>query len=203
MFRSLIAMVFAALWLTGCGSLRLVDNDVRSYVTAPGVPVGASYRFERLPSQQVNAVQQTRLEAMAQQALSKLGLRRNDNAADYSVQVSVGIRIDPYSPWDGPAAGSGLGWNFGFGIRSGNVGIGASSPFMPGFGWGDSPYYWRQVSLIIRQLSNAQVVYETHAMHDGRWADSEAILPAMFDAALKGFPNPLPGVRRINIEIPR
>ncbi len=203
MFRSLIATVFAALWLTGCASVRLVDTDVRSYVTPPGVPAGASYRFERLPSQQANAAQQDRLEGVAQQALGKVGLQRHDSAASFSVQVSASMRIDPYSPWDRPAPGWGLGWNLGFGMRSGNVMIGANSPLRPGFGWGDSPYYWRQVSLIIRQLSNGQVVYETHAAHDGRWSDSEAVLPALFDAALKDFPNPPPGARRLNIEIPR
>lgn len=198
-----MAIVFAALWLTGCTSLRLVDTDVRSYVTPPGVPVGANYRFERLPSQQADAAQQTRLEAMAQQALGKAGLRRNDVAASYSVQVSAGMRVDPYSPWDRPASGWGVGWNLGLGVRSGNLLIGGSSPFMPGLSRGDLPYYWRQVSLIIRHLGSAQVVYETHAAHDGRWADSDAVLPAMLDAALKDFPNPAPGLRRINLEIPR
>lgn len=203
MFRSLMAIVFAALWLTGCAGMRLVDTDVRSYVSPPGVPVGASYRFERLPSQQADAAQQPQLEAMAQRALSKVGLQRNDSTASYSVQVAASLRIDPYSPWDRSATGWGLGWNFGFGLRSGNVMLAGSSPLMPGFDRGDMPYYWRQVSLIIRHLPSAQVVYETHAAHDGRWADSTAVLAAMLDAALKDFPNPPPGVRRINLEIPR
>ena len=203
MFRKLIGMVLAALWLTGCGTLRLVDSDVRSFVAPPGVPVGATYRFERLPSQQVDAAQQTRLEFMAQQALGKVGLRRDDVAASYSVQVLAGLRVDPYSPWDRPRSGWGMGWGLGFGVRSGQVMIGGGSPFMRGFGAGDMPYYWRQVSLTIRHLGSGQVVYETHAAHDGRWADSDAILPAMLEAALKDFPNPPPGPRRINLEIPR
>jgi hypothetical protein len=205
MFRSLIAIVFAAFWLTGCGGMRLVEADVRSYATQPLVPVGASYRFERLPSQQGDVAQQTRLEAMAQPALAKAGLQRNDVAASYSVQVSASMKVDPYSPWDRPSPGWGPGWNFGFGIQSGNVLIAGNSPFMglPGFDMAGAPYYWRQVNLIIRNLGTHQVVYETHAAHDGRWADSEAVLPAMLEAALKDFPNPPPGVRRINMEIPR
>lgn len=203
MFRSLIAMGFAAIWLTGCGTVRLVDTDVRSYATPPLVPVGASYRFERLPSQQTDVGRQTRLEAMVQPALAKAGLRRNDAAASYSVQISASMKVDPYSPWDQPSVGWGPGWNFGWGVRSGNVQIGGYNPFMPGFGLGERPYYWRQVSLVMRNLSTNQVVYETRAAHDGRWADSEAVLPAMFDAALRDFPNPPPGVRRINMEIPR
>nr|MDP2190064.1 DUF4136 domain-containing protein [Rhodoferax sp.] len=205
MFRSFVAIVFVALWLPGCGSMRLVDSDVRSYATTPFVPVGTSYRFERLPSQQADAGQQTRLEAMAQAALAKAGLQRNDTAARYSVQVSADLKVDPYSPWDRPSIGWRPGWNFGWGwgVPIGNVLIVSHGPFMHGFGPGEMPYYWRQVSLIIRNLSSAQVVYETHAAHGGRWADSEAVLPAMFDAALKDFPNPPQGVRRINMEIPR
>jgi hypothetical protein len=29
------------------------------------------------------------------------------------------------------------------------------------------------------------------------------VLPAMLDSALRGFPQPPPGTRRINVEIPR
>ena len=70
MFRSLIAIFLVALGLTGCGTVRLVDTDVRSYASPPFVQPGASYRFERLPSQQADTVQQAGLEAMAQQALA-------------------------------------------------------------------------------------------------------------------------------------
>ena len=59
------------------------------------------------------------------------------------------------------------------------------------------------MSLIIRHLGTAQVVFETQAANDGPWSDSDAVVAAMFEAALKDFPNPPPGVRRINIEIPR
>ncbi len=203
MFRSLIAIFFVALWLPGCGAMRLVDSNVRSYATPPLVPIGASYRFERLPSQQANAGQQTRLEALVQPALAKAGLQQNDTAASYSVQVSVSIKVDSYSPWDRASIGWGPGWHFGWGVPSGNLLSMSRSPWMYGFGPSEMPYYWRQVSLTIRNLSSAQVVYETHATHDGRWADSEAVLPAMFEAALKDFPNPAQGVRRITMEIPR
>jgi len=46
-------------------------------------------------------------------------------------------------------------------------------------------------------------VFETRATHDGPWADSAQILPAMLAAALQGFPHPPAGVRRVDIEIPR
>ena len=60
-----------------------------------------------------------------------------------------------------------------------------------------------EASLVIRRLIDNQVVFETRAKHDGRWSDDEAVLPAMFQAALQGFPNPPRGLRRVTIEIPR
>ena len=203
MLRLFTAIFFIVMGLTGCAGMRMVDTDVRSFATPPGVPLGATYRFERLPSQQADAAQQNRLEVIVQQALSKVGLQRNDAAASYSVQIAIGMKVDPYSPWDRPSPGWMPGLNLGFGLHSGNVMVMGNGPYMPGFGMGELPYYWRQVSLIVRKLNTSQVVYETHAAHDGRWADSEAILPAMFDAALRDFPHPPPGVRRIHIEIPR
>jgi len=207
MFKSFIAICFVTLGLVGCSSVRLVDSDVRSYATAPSVPLDARYRFERLPSQQAQAAaaEQAQLEVMVQAALAKVGWQRDDAAAGYSVQVSVGIKIDPYAPWQRTSIGWEPAFSFGRSLRSGGVLFVGSRPFMgrPGFGMSESPYYWRQVSLIIRDLGSAQVVYETHAAHDGPWSDSPAILSAMFEAALQGFPNPPQDVRHINIEIPR
>ncbi len=207
MFKSFVAIVIALLWLTGCGTTRLVDTDVRSYASAPLVPAGARYRFERLPSQQApaNAEQQSQLEALVQPALAKVGLQRDDAAAGYSVQVSVDIKVDPYSPWDRSIIGWGPGFNLGWGMHSGRVLYMGHYPYwgMSTFGVNDLPYYWRQVSIIIRDLISAQVVYETHAAHDGTWSDSAKVLPAMFEAALQGFPNPPQDLRHIKIEVPR
>lgn len=186
MFRSLILVLLAALWLSGCTGMRLVDSEVRSFASAPPVPAGARYRFERLPSQQADAAPQAQLEAMAQQALAKVGLQHDEAAASYNVQVSFGMRVDPHSPWFPPENGWMPGWG-----RHGT------------FPMPEPPYYWRQVSLMLRDLRTQQLVYETHAAHDGPWADTAALLPAMLDAALQDFPNPPPGLRRISIEIPR
>jgi hypothetical protein len=191
MFRSLIMVLLASLWLSGCGGMRLVDSEVRSFASAPPVPAGARYRFERLPSQQADAAAQAQLEALAQQALAKVGLQHDEAAPSYSVQVTFGLRVDRYSPWLPPENGWGPGWNPAWGRR------GSFAMMM------EPPYYWRQLSLILRDLHTQQLVYETHAAHDGPWADTAALLPAMLDAALQGFPNPPPGPRRITIEIPR
>lgn len=197
--------LFALLALSGCAGVRLVDTEVRSFTSAPPIPRGASYRFERLPSQQADAFAQERLENLALQALRQVGLQRQDSTAHYSVQVSYGLKVDPHAPGEQSRDAWGLGWSLGWGVRSGNVAVAANVPFgqLPGFGIPQPSYYWRQVSLIIRNLSTQQVVFETHAAHDGPWSDSEAILPALFEAALRGFPTPPVGVRRIPIEIPR
>ena len=200
MFKALIAIVFIAISLTGCSSLRLVDTEVRSFATPPTVPAGALFRFERLPSQQADAAAQTRLETIAQHALEQAGMRRSDTQASYSVQVTYGLKVDARAPWEQTEPAFGMNWGLGWGGRGGALMLGGRAPFGQ---LATSPYYWRQVSLIMRSLATQQVVFESHAAHDGRWSDSEAILPALFDAALRGFPNPPPGVRQINIEIPR
>lgn len=208
MYSARIAIVFiliGTLGLTGCGSLRLVDTEVRSFATPPTVLAGATYRFERLPSQQADASRQDKIEAMAQQALAQAGLQRDDRTASHSVQVTYGMKIDSHAPWEQPEPrGFNLGWNLaggvGWGGRHGGVMLGGGAPF--GF-LATSPYYWRQVSVVMRNLATQQVVFESRATHDGRWSDTEAVLPAMFEAALTGFPNPPAGVRRVNVEIPR
>ena len=124
MFKSVVMVVFSVLVLSGCASVRLVDTDVRSFVTPPGVTAGATYRFERLPSQQASAAQ-ARLETLAQVALGKVGLMRKDTEAGYSVQVTYSLRVDPYAPWEQPFGGHELEpglwnaqWSLWAGIRS-------------------------------------------------------------------------------------
>jgi hypothetical protein len=190
----LIVLTSITSWLGGCASTRLIDNQVNSF--APNVvAAGASYQFERLPSQMADPVAQARLEKLTEQALAKVGLKRQKNAP-LSVQVSAVQRQESTYNQSGMGIGWGLGWAFGNGALS----VGNHGALFPGL---DSrPTYWRQVSLIMRNAAGA-VVFESHASHEGTWSDSDAILAAMFDAALQGFPTPPEGVRRVNIEIPR
>ena len=161
-----VALFAAASLLSACSTVMMVDSEVRSYATQPAIPAGATYRFERLPSQLGNS-RQTLLESFTENALGKVGFRRDDAATQYSVQVS---------------------------------GVGLWFPMYP---FPDPPWYVREVSLILRNLASAKVVYETRAVHDGPAAHSDAVLPAMLEAALRDFPNPPQGARRINIEAPR
>jgi hypothetical protein len=181
----------AAVALSGCATGYLLDNQVQSFSQLQSVPSQPSYRFERSLSQQADPAQQA-LEALADPALYRAGLRRDDAAPRFSVQV--GARTDrtlsPYGdPWDR------FGWGMGFGGRRFGLGFGG------GFPGGESPWFHREVSVIVRELATNRVVYETRATNDGPWMDNRSVLPAMFDAALQGFPNPPQGPRRVDIHV--
>ncbi len=193
MRSALLLMVFL---VSGCASVRLIDSQVTSFAPQPITP-GARFQFERLPSQMADPVNQTRLEQLAEQALGKVGLTRQ-NSAPLLVQVSAVQRQENTFRQSGMGIGWGLGWVFGNGAIG--IGVGNQGSLFPGPE--ASTRYWRQVSLIIRNNAGA-VVFESHASHDGIWADGDAVLAALLDAALQGFPAPPNGVRRVNIEIPR
>lgn len=187
----LLLMVFL---ISGCASMRLIDTQVNSF--APQViAAGASYQFERLPSQMADPVNQAKLEKLAEQALAKVGLKRQ-NAAPLLVQVSAVQRQENTFNQSGVGIGWGLGWVLG----NGTISIGNRGALFPGLE--TQTTYWRQVSLIMRNASGA-VMFESHVSHEGIWSDGEVVLAAMLDAALQGFPTPPAGVRRVNIEIPR
>jgi hypothetical protein len=122
--------------------------------------------------------------------------------------VLLGLGVQPYlgdaggypvsQSWYGAARPGGYGsimW--GTGMSGPGMGFGMGMRFPP------STSYRHEVSLLLRDLRNGQVVYETRAVHFGPWSDTLNILPALFEAALKDFPNPPPGLRKIDVEIPR
>jgi hypothetical protein len=194
-----LLIVVCLLWLSGCSGMRLVDTDVNSFATMPLVAPGASYSFQRLLSQQAQAERQSALEALVERALAPLGLKRDDAQAQYSVEVNATVRVDPPALWERPFFGW-SGWIMGGPMHGGNAVIVTGAPLFP---VSEPPFFRRQLDLFIRDLSSMQVVFETHASHDGRWSDNAAIFSAMLQAALKDFPQAPLGLRRINIEIPR
>ncbi len=213
--RNVFLALACGLLLSACSGLRVVDNDVVSFAQwtkATPPATGSSYRFERLPSQQVNVPQsgisgmelsQDQLEAMARTALDKVGWLNNPQTAAFNVQVSANTRYAQRFPYNSPAFGGGFG---AFGGSSMSVGGGTAGSFV-GFslplGTYESPLYLREVSFVVRDASSNAVVFESKAVHSGVWSDAQRVLPAMIDAALQGFPTPPTGPRRINIEIPR
>ncbi len=188
------ALLMIVFLVSGCAGVRLVDNQVSSF--APQViSAGASYQFERLPSQKADPLNQAKLEKLAEQALAKVGLRRQ-NDAPLLVQVSAVQRQENTVSQNG----AGIGWGLGWVVGHGELSLGSSGAMFP---WMDvQTTYWRQVSLIMRNAAG-DVMFESHASHEGIWSDGEVVLAAMLDAALQGFPTPPAGVRRVNIEIPR
>lgn len=206
MNRSFV-LVLAALTalLAGCASTRVVDSEVKSFAQTPAPAKGQTYRYERLPSQQASADAQTRLEALADAALARAGLLRRDDAARYSVQISVSsvlARGDAHDPYG--FASFGYGWR---------------PYYRLGFGYGYGPAYWRypghshfaapysahrhDLTLVLRDLGSQQIAYETRASHEGVSTDLPALLPALLEAALKDFPNPPQGARQVRVELPR
>jgi hypothetical protein len=109
----------------------------------------------------------------------------------------VSGRLQPtLSPWADPWRWGG-GW--GIGYRRRGLGLGFGGP------WGglESPWYHREVAVVVRELPSNRVVFESHASNDGPWLDNSTVFPAMFQAALQGFPNPPPGPRRVDVQVDR
>ena len=205
--KHVLAVLALCTGLAGCATRWVVDSDVRSFSSLGTVPAGATYRFERLPSQQAGEAQQQQLEAMAGAALERVGLRRDDTNPKYTAQIGARVTAE-LSPWADPwyyhgAWGPGYyrmhPWGYGAGwYGRGWYGGGWYGPAFPP----PNPWYAREVSIVLRELPSNRVVYETHARNDGPYTASGAVLPVMFQAALQGFPNPPAGERRVDIEIP-
>jgi hypothetical protein len=58
------------------------------------------------------------------------------------------------------------------------------------------------VAVLIRDRQSGQVVYEARAANDGTTMGSDAMIAAMFDAALKDFPQTGINPRRVTIPLP-
>ena len=131
MLRLLGGAVIAVWLLSGCATSYVLDNTVQSFSQFTALPAQPTYRFERLPSQQ--APWHAQLEAMADAALHKAGLRRDDADPRYSVQVGAQLQR-VLSPWANPWYGWGA-----FGVSHGGYGLGFGYPF--GYGYMEPPWY--------------------------------------------------------------
>ncbi|MDY0107281.1 MAG: DUF4136 domain-containing protein [Giesbergeria sp.] len=190
--RSFLCASAAAL-LSGCASVRVVDSQVQSWSTLTAVPAPPTYRLEKLPSQQASDQAFAPIEALAHQALQRAGLRRDDAGARLVAQVGVrsssALPDWPHSP---PMWGWGAGWGRHPGLRAG-VMLRETPPTL----------HRREASLVLRDATTQQVVYETSALHEDVWTDDPALFGVLFDAALSGFPQPPTGVRQVHTTVPR
>ena len=104
-FRALLRCAIglaALLALGGCATTRIIDSEVRSFAGSVGPANPASYRFERLPSQDLQAKAQDQLEIMAKPLLESVGLRKSDNAPQYALQMTAtvqAIQNPSYGPY--------------------------------------------------------------------------------------------------------
>ncbi len=201
-------LIALAATLTGCATGPVqVTSDVQTFSSIATVTPPATYRFERLPSQQggqgaANTGQQL-LEQLAEPALAKIGLMRDDAKAQYNVQVNATLKsvvfgndFYGYPYWGYPRVsmfyGRG-GWWPGYG-------------YGPGMGWAYADTYprdvQREISVVLRDASSGSVVYETRANNYGLYGNDGIVLPLMFEAALSGFPQPPQGIRRVTVTPP-
>ncbi|WP_296509415.1 DUF4136 domain-containing protein [Rhodoferax sp.] len=174
--------------LSACSMPRMIDSDVQSFAGAGLASGGAEFRFDRLPSQQQNTDFQDTLESLAQEALERIGLTRNDTSGRYLAQVSLGvdnIRNPHYRP-PRPRL-----------VRGADGRLYEEWPLTPAI---EVPWYRHRVHLTLRDSSTSQVDFETTAVFDGPWRDTLNLVPPMLEAALKDYPTP--GKRRVVVELP-
>lgn len=196
---TLTLLTGALLGLSGCAAMNAVDSDVSTYSQWPAGRAPSTFAFERLPSQQARAMEQEKLEAMARRSLESAGFKEAPDAKAADVTVQLGARINRYdrSPYDDP-----LWWHGGlFPSRYGR------GPFWgpPGyFGprYVDTTYYDREIALLIRDRASGQALYEARATNDGTTMGSDALIAAMFEAAMKDFPQNGINPRRVTVQLP-
>ena len=180
----------AALLLSACGTIRNVDADVSSYAGQTAAVQGATYRFEQLPSQAKEPLRE-QIQAMAETALGAAGLKRDDPAARYTVEI--GLVSEQY-----------LRQPVLLLSRHSRLVLANDPLFWPPYMYGSSlnnPWYRYQLRLVMRDTSNAKIAYETNAELEVPWSDSINMIPALLSAALRDYPVPPSGSRKINVDL--
>ena len=205
LLKVIFSVTFIGALLAGCSGLRVVESDVTAFSAWTSAPPGPNtpYRFERLPSQQVQAAQQDLIEGSAIASLAKVGLVIDPAKARLAITITVNTQFAAHTGYgygspnvflSAGNLGSSVGFSFPFGRPF-------SGPFATPFP--ADPYYLREIRIQMRDLANQKVVFETTALSDSARGDGYALLPAIIDAALLGFPQPPPGTRRIKVEATR
>ena len=187
-------LLSAALLLSGCAALKTISPEVRSFGSWPEGRAPGTYAFERLPSQQQPLSRAAQWEQLAAPALAKAGFKLAADPTKADVIVALGVRVgisdaDPWSDplwhrWNAPL----YAWRFGMPPRSHPMFI--------------ERRYEREVGLLIRDRASGQAIYEARASHDGATRGDDALMGALFEAALTGFPKADPEARSIPIQLP-
>lgn len=192
---SRLTLLIIALCMSGCAGMNTLSSEVTAYGSWPAERKAGTYAFERLPSQQARLDQQQRLEAAARPALQAVGFKwlSEGKAAEYLVQLQARSsanersRSDPFWAWQSvppPYPGR------------------PARPYYaypPGL-WAhplDITSYEREVVVLIRDAKSGQTLFESHAVSDGSSPSFKGLLDALFNAALKDFPQADNGPRRV------
>ena len=187
-----MGLALTTMVLTGCATSRNVDSEVRSFGSPATIAAGANYRFERLPSQEPKALEP--LEAAAQKVLATKGLVRTDHKANYSVQVRLEAQTllpDAMTRWT----------NFPFPDRvlmapDGSLWRQVRRPLM------EPIWYRHSLQVVVRDLANGNVAYETRAVHESPWSDTLNLIAPMMEAALSDFPQSQAQPKTITVVLP-
>ena len=191
-FRALLRCAIGLatlLALGGCATTRIIDSEVRSFAGSVGPANPAIYRFERLPSQDLQAKAQDQLETMAQPLLESVGLRKADTAPQYALQMTAtvqAIQNPSYGPY----------WRRQRWIDRDGLMLFPSMGLML-----EPPWHRYSVSLVLRDIATSQTAFESIAQHVGPWSDSQQLLPALIRAALSDYPRAQPQPHPVLIEI--
>ena len=191
--RAMTLLMLAALALGGCATINQLDSDVSTFSQWPAGRKPASYAFERLPSQQARAEQQQTLEGAARRAVEAAGFTPEPdvNAAEFSIQVGARVSPNERAFYDDP-----FWWRGGLYVHR------RRSTYSPYWGFNlAAPSYEREVAVLIRDRKTGQALYEARATTDGTSSASSILLAAMFEAALKDFPNAGLNPRRVRVEL--
>jgi hypothetical protein len=181
-----LAMLLTAAALAGCAALNTVTSEVTTFSEWPAGRGPGSYAFERLPSQKANAQRQGDLESAAAKALEKAGFKPAADAAQADVVVQIGARISrtEVSPWDDP-----LWWRWGpAGYWRSPYWRTPRSAYYAGLHADWYARYERNVAVLLRDRASNAPLFEAHAQTEGGSVGDAALLGAMFEAALQGFP---------------
>ena len=195
--------VVAAASLVACSGPYMVSADVNSYGNWPADRSAGSYAFERLPSQQLSK-RQGELEESARAAIEKAGFKPAADAKTADVLVTLGARVSASerAPWDDPLWWR---WRGGYGYWRGPAMYGG----MGGVPWrlhGDLLYdrrFEREVAVLMRDRVSNEPIYEAHASNDGATMGDDALVAALFGAALNDFPAAKPESHRVTVQAVR
>lgn len=188
-----LLLICLPLLLGACASTRVIDSEVRSFAGTVAPQPQASFRFDRLPSQQSNDPQaqafQEQLETMAIGALAAIGLTPDEQGPKYLAQVHASVELVARAPVF-PSLGLGGFWGF----HRPPYGVGMSYYMEP-------PWSRYGVHILLRDAASREVVFESSAQHVGPWSDTANVLPAVLRAALRDYPNATPQGRTLRVEV--